>query len=156
MVYVLDTSSIITLGHYFPERFPSFWENLDESVASGAIVSVREVYRELDGQATREHLKTWIHQNSSIFRKSSAEEVAFVAKIFSNHHFQQLISKKQTLKAGPVADPFLIAAAHCQNGCVVTEERWKDNAAKIPNVCEAFDVDYCDLEGFLTRNQWAY
>jgi len=36
------------------------------------------------------------------------------------------------------------------------EETYKDNAAKIPNICDYFKVDYLNLEGFLQRNncQW--
>ncbi len=36
-------------------------------------------------------------------------------------------------------------------GCVVTQEKMKDNAAKIPNVCEHFAIPYIDLESFMER-----
>ena len=30
---------------------------------------------------------------------------------------------------------------------VVTEEKFKKDAAKIPNVCEYFDIEWTDVEG---------
>lgn len=101
MIYVFDTNSIITLGHYFPDQFPSFWENMDSFVKQGIVISVQEVFRELDGSATRKHLHDWIKLNKGMFGKATSEEVEIVAEIFSIPHFRQLISQKQTLRAGP-------------------------------------------------------
>ncbi|MBS3820630.1 MAG: DUF4411 family protein [Planctomycetes bacterium] len=36
------------ISHYFPERFPSFWEHFDQAVSEGKISSVREVRSELE------------------------------------------------------------------------------------------------------------
>ena len=129
---------------------------MEDFVSSGKVISVREVYKELDGSPTRQHLREWIKINRKMFEKATAAEVEMIAEIFSLSHFQQLISKKQTLRAGPVADPFVIAAAGCRDGCVVTEEKWKKNAAKIPNVCEHFGIECRDLEGFLFENNWKF
>jgi hypothetical protein len=47
-----------------------------------------------------------------------------------------------------VADPFVIACAHVREGCVVTQEKGKPNAATIHNVCDHFGVRSTDFEGF--------
>ncbi|MCZ6821217.1 MAG: DUF4411 family protein [Calditrichaeota bacterium] len=60
MVYVFDTSSFIVLSHYFPERFPSFWQSFDEFVSNGKILSVREVARELNVDVNKPHLREWM------------------------------------------------------------------------------------------------
>ncbi len=157
MIYVFDTSSFIVLGHYFPQRFPSFWEKFNNSVSEGKIISVREVFNELDVQASRDHLITWIRENKRIFLKpEQADETSFVSQIFSVTHFQQLVKEKQRLKGAYVADPFVIASAKVRDACVITEESKKDNAAKIPNVCEYFHINCSNLEGFMEREKWKF
>jgi len=51
-----------------------------------------------------------------------------------------LVTETQRLKGQPVADPFVIASAKVRGGAVVTEELKREHAAKIPNVCQHFDV----------------
>nr|VFJ92308.1 MAG: protein of unknown function (DUF4411) [Candidatus Kentron sp. LFY] len=68
-----------------------------------------------------------------------------------------MISKQKTLQGKPVADPFVIALAKClENSCVVTSETKSSNAAKLPNVCEHFKVDWTNLEGFMEREDWRF
>ncbi|NQT19655.1 MAG: DUF4411 family protein [Planctomycetes bacterium] len=156
MIYVFDTSSFIVLSHYFPQRFPSFWEQFDEAVSQGAVISVREVYKELDKEASKEHLHDWLKRNKQVFLMPSEEETEFVAEIFAVTHFQYLVTQKQRLKGTPVADPFVIASARIDNACVVTEESMKPNAANIPNVCEHFSIQCTNIEGFMRREGWQF
>jgi hypothetical protein len=156
MLYVFDTSSFIVLGHYFPQRFPSFWEKFDAAVSNGQVISVREVLRELENYGNRDHLEVWIARNKRIFLKSTPEEAIFVAEIFKVPHFRQNVSEKQRLKGTPVADPFVIAAAHYHDGTVITEEVLKPNAARIPNICAHFGIAWTNLEGFLSECGWAF
>jgi hypothetical protein len=83
--------------------------------------------------------------------------MTFVATIFEVAHFQGLIRQQERLQGRPVADPFVIAkAARVDDGCVVTSERFKENAAKVPNVCKHFGVAYIDLEAFMARENWTF
>jgi hypothetical protein len=83
-------------------------------------------------------------------------EQVLVSEIFKVSHFQSLVKQQSLLKGKPVADPFVIAKAWDNNGCVVTEEKWKSKAAKIPNVCEYFNVNCTNLEGFMERENWTF
>ncbi len=156
MIFVFDTSAFIVTGHYFPSRFPSFWQKLDDLVASGLLVSVKEVRRELDKEATRDHLKAWITRNSRIFVAPDEDQASFVAEIFRVPHFRQLVGDRAILNGTPAADPFVIASAHAHEACVVTEEKLRPNAAKIPNVCEHFHVACTDTEGFMAQLGWSF
>ena len=157
MVYIFDTSSFIVLGHYYPKRFPHFWEKFNASVKEKEILSAREVHRELEGKCSRAHLEDWVKINKTkVFLVPSSEETKFVEDIFSVPHFQQLISLKKQLRGDPVADPFVIAMAKIRNGCVVTEETKKPNAARIPNVCDHFKVKWCNLEQFMETRGWEF
>ena len=156
MVYVFDTSSFIVISHYYPQQFPSFWNKFDEAVDIGKIISVREVFRELDQNASAPHLSDWTENHKSIFIIPNAEATQFVSTIFSFPHFQALVSEKNRLAGRPCADPFIIAWAKVIGGCVVTEEREKPNAAKIPNVCRHFGIDGTNLQGFMEREDWSF
>ena len=90
------------------------------------------------------------------FLVPNTAELRFVSKIFSVPHFLTLVSQKSILEGHPCADPFIIAKAQIIDGCVVTEEKWKQNAAKIPNVCEYFRVDCTNLRGFMEREGWTF
>jgi|SRR5215813_13575207 len=155
MIYVFDTSSFIKLNSYYPDVFQIFWQRFDEAVADGTIVSTREVFRELD-RDDPDHVLAWAKKNSQVFAIPTDAETNFVQKILAVPHFQQLISLKAQLTGIPVADPFVVACAAVKEGTVVTEERLKPNAAKIPNVCQNFNVKCLNLEEFMREIGWSF
>jgi Domain of unknown function (DUF4411) len=156
VIYILDSNSLITMGHYFPDVFKSFWDRLDELVDEGRLHSVREVKKELDNGNNREHLAKWAESNSEIFRTPTGEELEHVAEIFRVRNFQHAVRNKQLLRGSPVADPFLVAAAKVHDCYVVTEESRKPNSAQLPNVCDHFDVPCTNLEGLMTSEGWTF
>lgn len=135
--------------------FPTFWELFQSEVDGGNVVSVREVWRELEG-CPETNVITWAKSNAGLFKPPTPDEAAFVGQIFAVDHFAQLISAKAQMTGQPVADPFLIAAAQCCGGTVVTQERWKPNAAKIPNVCDHFGIAHTTFEGCLKAKGWSF
>jgi hypothetical protein len=155
MIYVFDTNSFSEMSPYFPDVFPAFWTRFEAAVASGKITSTREVLRELETGAEN-HILEWCKLNRAIFTTPNIEETQFVAKILAVPHFQQLIGEKQRLRGTPVADPFIIARAGVLGGTVVTEERFRPNAAKIPNVCENFKIPCMKLGDFMRAKGWTF
>jgi hypothetical protein len=155
MIYVFDSSPLIDLfRHFYPQRFPSLWANFKTLVSAKKIISVREVFNELKGHEDR--LAEWAKIHRDFFLQPASDELGFVSKIFKVTHFQTLIKKKERLQGSPVADPFVIAKAKALEGCVVTQEKLKNNAAKIPNVCEHFNIPCIDLEGFMEKENWKF
>lgn len=156
MIYVFDSSPLINLfKHYYPDRFPSLWENFDTLVSEGCIISVQEVKRELKGRGDK--LSEWVRDHGEIFSTPASDELNFVEKIFKITKFRELVKRKDQLKGNPVADPFVIAKAQAlEEGCVVTQEVYKLNAAKIPNVCRRFDIPCMDLESFMENEKWRF
>jgi len=94
MTYVLDTNCFIVTGHYYPEQFPSFWRKFHHAVDVNKIISVREVFRELDNAATIPHLVEWLKVHKDVFRTPKSIQTDFVKTIFSVRHYQNLIMKK--------------------------------------------------------------
>jgi hypothetical protein len=155
-LYVFDTNSISVFGNYYPDSFPSFWEHLSALVEAGGFVSCREVRKELERRSPSQHVNDWVDGHVYLFSEPSVEEMHFVAAIFKVKHFRQLISQKRQLTGAPVADPFIVARGAVRNGCVVTEEARKPNAAKVPNVCDHFGVACTTVQGFLGELGWQF
>lgn len=156
MSYVFDNNSLRVLSNYYPDQFPSFWQRFGEAVDSGLVVSVREVRRELDQYSRTDWLLDWLDDHAQLFLSPTSVETAFIAEIFRVPHFQALVGHVQQLRGAPVADPFIVASARVSGRCVVTEEVLKPNAAKIPNVCQYFDIDCTNVRGFLQREGWSF
>lgn len=156
MAYVFDNNSFRVLGNYYPKQFPTFWEKFNQAVIVGDIISVREVFRELEVYARHPHLSDWVKDHKGIFLLPGPGETQFVQEIFSVRHFRMLVSEKDRLAGNLCADPFVIAKAKVIDGCVVTEERQRPNAAKIPNVCEHFGIDCINLQGFMEKERWTF
>ena len=156
MIYVFNSSALIDLfRHYYSERFPSLWENFDALLLEQRIISVREVGKELEERDDK--LSEWVKNHRKYFLTPVIDELNFVTEIFKIPHFQTLVRKKEQLGGKRVADPFVIAKAKAQeDGCVVTQEVKKPNAARIPNVCDHFDIPCLNLETFMESENWSF
>jgi hypothetical protein len=65
-MYVFDTNVFYALGHYYPSRFPTIWGRLEDLVKDGALQSVREVLREIEGNCPFETIEAWVKAHRSI------------------------------------------------------------------------------------------
>jgi len=160
VVYVFDTSSLVVLfRNFYPENFPSLWKKFNQSVVQGQYVSVKEVKLEIESYSETDYLKEWSKQYKRFFLFPSDEETQFISEMFKkNPHFKNLINSKNILGGKPVADPFVIAKAKVLNinSCVVSEEKFKENAAKIPNVCKEFKILHKSLKQFMETEKWEF
>ena len=157
--YSMDTNTISQIYRfYYKDRFPSFWLNFNALVSSGRASSVSEVEAELRRRAGLLSAVQELKQlNQDFFSQPSAEEQAFVARIFSVPRFSDLISAKSMANGTPVADPFVIAKAGASMGmCVVTEEANRPNAVSIPSVCNHFNIECINLEQLMRREGWQF
>ena len=158
MQYVFDADAFITLFTYFYEsRFPSLWDKFNEAISNKVIISVREVYNEIILYHGNNRLTRWVKDNPKIFEPPAPGEDDFMTNMFAKvPHFKALISQKSILQGKPVADPLIIAKAKIINGSVVTKEKFKENAAKIPNVCKHFEILCYNLEEFMEKENWKF
>lgn len=154
-MYVIDTSVISALHrNYYRNRFVTLWERFDAMVADGKFTSTREALRELEDRGGDSF--DWAQNNAGLFTTPDAKEGAFVAGIYAVEHFQANIEKQKILRGGRNADPFLIARAASVGATVLSMEQFKPNAAKIPNICEHFNVPCLDLRGFMEKEDWVF
>lgn len=153
-MYIVDTCSFEKMFQFYPNRFRILWNNINRLTQEGKLLSVYEVYKELNrGLAVK-----WKEDNKKIFPKVSEEEAEFIKEIFKaeNGHFQSCIRNTQLLKGSPVADPFVIASAKVRSATVVTEESYKPKSSKIPNICEFFSIPCITFEGVMEREGWEF
>jgi hypothetical protein len=93
-----------------------------------------------------------------VFATPTRDEALFVSDIYQVPHFQANIEQKKLLKGGKNADPFVVAKCSVlgDDASVVTLERHKRNAAKVPNICEHFGIASMDLEQFMEAEEWTF
>lgn len=154
--YLLDTNAFYTLGNYYPSRFPRIWEHIDYLVRESRFWSVKEVRREIECNCPFEHIERWVRMNRHIFRKPNTRELEVVAQIFQRQQFLGLVRRNNILRGLPVADPFIVAAAKIHESTVVTQESFKNAGARIPTVCNEFDVACINIEQFLEMENLEY
>jgi hypothetical protein len=156
MSYAFDTAPLSTLfRNFYRNVFPSLWHGFDGLVASGAILSTREVSHEID-DGPLENLRQWATDHPELFPPPTAEEARFVARIYAVPHFQHNIEGKKLLRGGRLADPFVIARAAVDGATVITMETLKPNAADIPNICKHFGIPWLTLQGFMEAEGWTF
>ena len=154
MPYVMDTNSFIWLGGYYPVQFPSFWKKFDPCVDAGEVISVKMVRKEfMPRSPARKWLDDWVNRRSDMFH-DVGEETEFVRKIFEVPHFRALVPEKDRKRDIPIADPFVIAKAWHLKGSVITEEEYKQGAARIPNVCKHFGIKCMTFQEFMQEKKW--
>lgn len=157
MKYIFDNNTLTAIfRHYYRDSFPSFWGLFNKMFIDKNILSVREVFNEIKDYSRKDELESWAKTNSDFFNDPTADELEFITQIYSVSHFSNSISQQKLLKGGPFADPFIIAKAYVEHGTVVTLEKLKPNAAKIPNICEHFKIPCIDLQGFFKQNKWSF
>lgn len=132
------------------------YEPWSEGMMSGKILSVDEVYRELDAhwgasvpKEKRQKEGAWLAQHKSAFRPLTNEEGVILAMIFQKPKFRDGIKERSLREGTPEADAILVSKAKCVGGIVVTaESNAKPNAEKIPNICVEFEVPYILVDDF--------
>jgi len=156
VIYVFDSSSLMVLENYYPDRFPSFWKHISALADGKQLMSVSEVAKELDHKNTRDFLLDWVKARQGLFATPTTAETTFVAGIFAVTRFQALVKPKHRLKGSPVADPWVIARAAELKGTVVTEESADLKLVRIPAVCSHFNVPCLNVQGVMAKEGWQY
>jgi len=154
-MYIFDNNVFVSLGHYYPKRFPTIWGKIDELVGNGTLRSVREVRKEIENNCPFEHISEWVQDNRHIFMTPTETELMIVKDIFKNPVYRDLVRRQNIIRGLPVADPFIIAAGKFYKACIVTQESLK-SGARIPYLCSEMHIECTDLEGFLEQEELMY
>lgn len=85
-MYVFDTSPLsVMLKHYYQSRFSSLWDNFGRLINLGEVISVSEVFHELEKGPLSGN--QWVNANKFIFTIATEREAYFVRNIFATEQF---------------------------------------------------------------------
>ena len=146
-IYVMDACALIDAAKEYKmskKTFSPIWEVFDDLINSGQLITSSEIHDELKD----DDLIAWAKTHKDFFVPLSKEIQEQVSVVLSK--YPTLIKMKSSSNSN--GDPFLVATAIVNNGCIVTNERWGDEKTgdyHIPNVCKGFDITYMDLHTFL-------
>jgi predicted nucleic acid-binding protein len=143
--YCLDANVLIQAWrkYYSPKFCPEYWKLLGRLGHAGRIFLPSHVADEIN--KTEDDLSDWL-KGSGIPIYPVEESVTLCLKQIyeadKKHKFLVDSTRQRSM-----ADPWVIAHAMNQNGCVVTKEvkeTAKTNRIKIPNVCETMGIRCID------------
>jgi hypothetical protein len=149
-IYCIDTSALIAAWYerYKPNRFPKLWEQLDQLIQDGRLVSSTLVLRECSKQRSEE-LHEWLQPRVAMFVVPD-EIVQGQVEHIVNTYTGLVTAGKEKFQA----DPFVIALAKVNAYTVITEETGPTSLAKIPGVCNAMKVECINLMQLIDAEDW--
>jgi hypothetical protein len=153
-VYSFDTSSILNGRRDLlpPLVFKTLWANVESMIAEGRIRCIDVVSFEL-GRRDDEAC-TWAKTQDGLFVPLNEAIQLKTREVLGVH------PKLTGIGGGRnQADPFVIALAMTYpDGVVVTEETLTGNIVKprIPDVCNAMNIRWLNLIGFVTEQGWSF
>lgn len=148
-IYCIDTSALIAAWYerYKPNRFPKLWEQIDQLVADGRLVSSIMVLDECSRRSPELH--AWLKDRAAMFMLPDQAIQKRVDHIVNT--YTGLVAQGKEKFA---ADPFLIATAEVHSYTVITEETGPASLAKIPGVCNALKVPSINLMQLFDAEDW--
>ena len=149
-IYCIDTSALIAAWYerYKPNRFPKLWEQLDQLITDGRLVSSSLVLRECSKQRSEE-LHAWLKPRETMFLVPDEAVQGQVDRIV-NTYTGLVAAGKEKFQA----DPFVIAMAKVGSFTVVTEETGPGSLGKIPGVCSTMKIKCINLMELIDQEDW--
>lgn len=159
MIYLIDSNTFMTAARTFYsfDFGDTFWNFLVDKASQNLIKSIDKVWDEIkDGE---DKLKQWAQEQFSKHFLSTQSNQVFKSykELVQWAETQQQYSRnaKNEFMKEKNADAWLIAFARQSNDyCIVTFEKLNPNIQRkipIPNVCNAFNIQFCDLYEMLKK-----
>jgi PIN domain nuclease of toxin-antitoxin system len=147
--YIIDTSSILTQKpneRYRRKVLPSLWENIDELIINGIIVSCKELKDELKDEI----IIRWFESLNFVILKFDDKVQFNVTSIINKH--PKLIKRRNPKS---FADALLIATAMKYKLTVITEEG-KNSSKKIPKICAGYKIPCINIIELAEAEKWRF
>ena len=162
MDYALDANVFIEAArrYYAFAICPGFWQSLIHHHVQGHIFSIDRVKEEMADKG--DELAVWVADQvlEACFESSDTEEITGAyAELVAWVNEQDQFSAAAKAQFSEKADAWLIAYAKATGKVLVTHEVLRPEAkmrVPIPNVCQAFDVEYHDTFEMLKTLGAAY
>ena len=156
-VYCIDTSSLINLHRWRPEReHVKVWGRLEDLIEKHRLLAPKKVLGELHRKS--DVLPRWARGHKRMFKSISAESVATLQQILKK--FPGLVDQN---RPDEVADPYVVALARQESRntlgdevVVVTDEKYAPGRPRIPHVCEAYRLKYLTIHQVFLFEGWDF
>lgn len=155
-IYCFDTSAFVTLSRTSEniiELPKTLWEHLEAMMESGAIISHRLVFDEINNNSKNpDFITKWIADKKKCFLSRTDAQIMQIPKIVEK--FPTLIDYTYEREQ---ADPWLIALAIEKSrenklfevcASVVVSQENPNSLKKIPAVCKEFGIKHLSLRNF--------
>lgn len=148
--YCLDTNSILVAWNdmYRPKSFSGFWRQLESLIDDGRAVICEEVERELGKKDDDAY--EWVKAQSNFVVPLNP-----VQAILTKALVKQFPGLAKERLGRMRADGFVIALAQWKHLTVVTHES-RRGPDKVPNICEAKNVECIPLADMIERENWSF
>jgi hypothetical protein len=153
-MYVLDANVFIEAArrYYAFDLAPMFWESLVHHAVNGRIQSIDLIKRELE--RGNDELAAWAGgEFGDAFASTNEDDVVgYFTQVMGWVQAQDQFSDAAKADFANGADGWLVAFAKSKGRIVVTHEVLDPNIRRkvpIPNVCNAFGVNYVDTFAML-------
>jgi len=155
MVYLIDSNTFMTAARTFYsfDYGPKFWDFIEVQAKNNALASIDKVFEEIN--KGNDALKNWAKEKFLNYFLTTKEEPIFqkyaeLVQWAENQHNHYTRNAIYEFMKEDNADPWLIAysLAKNRNYTIVTFEKVnknKKNKIPIPNVCDYYQINYCDL-----------
>ncbi|MDD5689938.1 MAG: DUF4411 family protein [Caldisericia bacterium] len=161
MVYLIDSNTFMTAARTFYsfDYGPKFWDFIEVQAKNKALASIDKVFEEIN--KGNDALKNWAKEKFFNYFLTTKEELIFqkyaeLVQWAENQHNHYTRNAIDEFMKEDNADPWLIAYSLAKNGnyTIVTFEKVninKKNKIPIPNVCDYYQINYCDLFEMLRK-----
>jgi Domain of unknown function (DUF4411) len=160
-MYLLDMNVLTEAKnrYYAFPICPGFWNWLRQESARGTVGSVDKIRDEIEAGDRDDPLRQWIRHDSPLNFHSPDSHTIQALKEISNWVADQNCPEREKQFFLSKADPLLIAYAKAHNHTVVTHEVLvgpTSKKVKIPNVCEAMQVQWLDCFKMLHKEKASF
>ncbi|MDG3546620.1 DUF4411 family protein [Methanobacterium formicicum] len=151
--FIVDTNVLIHLDYFNKKVFKSLWANIDEMIQKEELISLKEVFLELNKVDDRiSDYWNGINNTHEFFIDPPDEALAYLPELEQFEIFQDYGKEKPLW-----ADPHLITYGMAKNATIITQETLnKHPKRKIPFVCNEIGVDCVNLDEFMISNGWEW
>ena len=151
LIYILDANVFMEAArrYYAFDIAPTFWQALVEHAENGQLLSIDRVKKEID--RGKDMLTDWANSefNQWFISTDDPNVIDSYSQIITWAQRQDQFndSAKEEFYKVDNADPWVVAFSMAKRCIVVTHEQFDSNVRvriPIPNVCQAFGVEYID------------
>lgn len=155
MPYCIDTSGLLDgyKRYYPPDVFHGLWENVDDLIAAGELISPEEVLNDL--RVGDDDVFAWANARAEMFVPLDEPIQIATAEVLAVY-----VDWIPADRSRNVADAFVVALARVRNCPVVSGEHWSNSPnparVKIPNVCDGLGMRHMTFLEMVRELGWAF